>query len=90
MIGENQPKEITAMKLIFAGLLAGIVLITSAQGADAYHNGGRPTVWRGPTPEYCLEVYDPVHDSRGNTYPNSCYAAREGVRVTWPGPGTDQ
>lgn len=75
-------------KLIIAGLFASTVFAAAAQSTFAHHNGGERNVWQGPRPEFCLEVYEPVHDRHGNTYANSCYAAREGVRVTWAGEGS--
>ena len=38
-----------------------------------------------PRPEFCTEQYDPVCGCDGETYPNACYAAREGVSVASAG-----
>lgn len=35
--------------------------------------------------EVCIEVYDPVCGVDGKTYPNKCYAYREGVKVAYAG-----
>jgi hypothetical protein len=77
-------RKIGLSSLVLGMLLAlsiGLTPITSA------HPEGPVNVWTGPRPEVCLDVYDPVHDVFGNTYSNECYAAREGVRVTWKGEG---
>ncbi len=58
--------------------------ITSAHGPGDWKPDN---VWTGPLPEVCIDVYDPVHDVFGNTYSNECYAALDGVRVTWDGEG---
>ena len=78
------------MKAICAALLAGAVLLSAAVPAFAHHNGGARNVWEGPRPDVCTGQYEPVHDRRGNTYSNDCFAAMHGVRVTWDGLGTDQ
>ncbi|MCS7122882.1 MAG: Kazal-type serine protease inhibitor [Candidatus Micrarchaeota archaeon] len=36
-------------------------------------------------PEVCIEIYEPVCGVDGKTYPNRCYAEREGVKVAHPG-----
>jgi hypothetical protein len=38
-----------------------------------------------PRPEFCTEQYEPVCGCDGETYPNACYAAREGVSVVSAG-----
>ncbi|MCX8154544.1 MAG: Kazal-type serine protease inhibitor [Candidatus Micrarchaeota archaeon] len=35
--------------------------------------------------EVCIEIYEPVCGVDGKTYPNRCYAEREGVKVAHPG-----
>ena len=38
-----------------------------------------------PTPEVCVEQYDPVCGCDGQTYSSVCYAAMAGVSVARPG-----
>jgi hypothetical protein len=54
-----------------------------ALSAALAHPTGRPNVWTGRLPQYCPDNVWPVVDARGNTWQNWCYAALEGVRVTW-------
>lgn len=55
----------------------------SSEQVQWHPTGRADNIWRGPLPEVCMDVYLPVRDARGNLYDNACYAAYEGVRVTW-------
>ena len=73
---------------IITGVLA-LLLLGSLSVALA-HPGEPDNIWIGPPPEepvFCILIWAPVHDAQGNTYSNSCFAAADGVRVTWNGEG---
>jgi hypothetical protein len=66
-------------------LFAAVALIGLGGPVALAHPGPPDHVWIGPLPEACLTIWDPVHDAQGNTYSNVCFAAADGVRVTWNG-----
>ncbi len=77
-------------KRIFLGLvLAFLVLFASAFTSTvlAGHPSRPDNVFSVPVPvgTQCPVVFQPVHDIFGSTYRNACYAALDGVRVTWNG-----
>jgi hypothetical protein len=48
------------------------------------HPPGRPNIWTGPQPIACPDNYWPVVDALGlNQWDNWCYAAMDGVKITW-------
>jgi len=62
--------------LMFAGVSVGLA---------ATHNGPY-NVWTGKLPvdeSACSLSLDPVVDKNGNDYTNTCFAALDGVRVTY-------
>jgi hypothetical protein len=83
---------VNLLKIGLSSLALGMLLALSmnlTQITSAHGPGDRKpdNVWTGPLPEACIDVYDPVHDVSGKPYSNECYAALDGVRVTWDGEG---
>lgn len=72
---------------VLVPLVTAMALVALGGSVALAHPGQPDNVWKGPLPEACLMIWDPVHDARGNTYSNVCVAAQQGVRVTWNGEG---
>lgn len=63
------------------------LLLTAPLAAGA-HPGQPDHIWTGSPatfPQFCVQIYSPVHDALGKTYLNACVAASVGARVTWDG-----